>query len=477
MNLLHPSAKPLGWGKSFLWLVLAVACFHAAYTSTKHPAAGLLIFGYAYFLVRLTDQPTVRRAFYFGLTTGFLCYAPQLFFFWRIFNAAAIVLWLMLAFWTGLFAAIVCGSIRRWGKVKAAWLIPIIWTGIEYFRSELYYLKFSWLNIGYALPASFNGAGVFRIGMYGLGFLVFGIIVANFRRRLIFAHLKKMTLIKLILIILFVAILSALFLPSLAEPGPKVTLLPIAGVQMEFPSPGVLPKALNKALAKNPDAQIFVLSEYTLDGRVPDSLKQWCREHARFLVVGGKDPVGADNFYDTAFVVSPNGEIVFKQVKSVPIQFFKDGLPAPKQEVWNSPWGKIGIGICYDLSYTRVTDRLVKQGAQLLIVPTMDVEDWGRHQHELHARVAPVRATEYGIPIFRLASSGISQAVSWNGDVIAKTSFPGSLDILSAQLRLPVRGSLPLDRFLAPLCTGITAVVLLTLLVLTWQDKRARPKS
>jgi len=88
-----------------------------------------------------------------------------------------------------------------------------------------------------------------------------------------------------------------------------------------------------------------------------------------------------------------------------------------------------------------------------------------------------VRAAEYGIPIFRLASSGISQAVSWDGDVIAKTSFPGSLDILSATLRLPPKGSLPLDRFLAPVCVGITAVVLLTLLVLTWQDKRARPKS
>jgi apolipoprotein N-acyltransferase len=370
----------------------------------------------------------------------------------------------------------VCGSIRRWGKTKPAWLIPIIWTGIEYFRSELYYLKFSWLNIGYALPAPFNGAGVFRVGMYGLGFFVFGIIAANSHRRLIFDHLKKMTLIKLILIILFLAILSALFLPSLAEPGPKVTLLPIAGIQMEFPSPGVLPKALDKALAKNPDAQVFVLSEYTLDGPVPDSLKQWCREHSRFLVVGGKDPVGADNFYDTAFIISTTGEIVFKQVKSVPIQFFHDGLPAPKQEVWNSPWGKIGICICYDLSYTRVTDRLVKLGAQLLIVPTMDVEDWGRHQHELHFRVAPVRAAECGIPIFRLASSGISQAVDWNGNVMAKTSFPGSLDILSATFRLPSHGALPLDRYLAPVCTGSTAVVLLMLLVLAWKDRHAAKK-
>ena len=143
----------------------------------KFPAAGLLIFGYAYGLVRLTDQPTVRRAFYFGLATGFLCYAPQLFFFWHIFSAAAIVLWLVLAFWIGLFAAIVCGSIRRWGKVKAAWLIPIVWTGIEYFRSELYYLKFSWLNIGYALP-DFQFAIV--VGMYGVGFFVFAVIAVIF---------------------------------------------------------------------------------------------------------------------------------------------------------------------------------------------------------------------------------------------------------------------------------------------------------
>ncbi len=471
MNIQNPLAKPLGWGKSFLWLMLAVACFHLAYTSSKFPAAGLLIFGYALGLVRLTDQPTVRRAFYFGLATGFLCYAAQLFFFWRIFNAAAIVLWLVLAFWIGLFAAIVCGSIRRWGKVRAAWLIPVIWTGIEYFRSELYYLKFSWLNIGYVFQ-NFSIMPFMSYGMYGAGFFVFAGGALFFCR----PHIKRVVMgwfvVFLVLVVLgacFIQINKGLRI-SYARP---VSQPCIAGVQMEFPSPNVLPKALDKALGKYPDAQILVLSEYTLDGPVPDSLKQWCREHERFLVVGGKDPAGTNDYYNTAFVVSTNGEIVFKQVKSVPIQFFKDGLSAPKQEVWNSPWGKIGICICYDLSYTRVTDRLVEQGAQLLIVPTMDVEEWGRHQHELHSRVAPVRAAEYGIPIFRLASSGISQAITGEGKVIAQTSFPGSVDILSAQLRLPVRGSLPLDRWLAPVCVGITSLVLLTLLVLDWQDRRA----
>jgi apolipoprotein N-acyltransferase len=253
--------------------------------------------------------------------------------------------------------------------------------------------------------------------------------------------------------------------------GPK--RLSLVGIQMEFPPQNMIPKMLDQALAKNPDAPIFVLSEYTLDGGVPEPLKDWCRDNSKFLVVGGKDFVTNDVYFNTAFVVGTNGEIVFKQAKSVPIQFFQDGLPAREQKVWDSPWGKIGICICYDLSYTRVTDELVRQGAQLLIVPTMDVEEWGRHQHELHSRVAPVRAAEYGIPIFRLASSGISQAVASSGRVIAQTPVPGSGEILSAQLWVPRRGALPLDRWLAPFCTLTTGAIVTALLFFAWKEKHA----
>jgi apolipoprotein N-acyltransferase len=368
-----------------------------------------------------------------------------------------------------LFTAIVCGANRHWGKARAMWLIPIVWTGLEYFRSELYYLKFSWLNVGYALPI---GSGLF--GMYGVGLLLFSAVAVFSLWRQI-----KMSLIEVLGILVMGVILFALAHPPFAESkSRRPANLSLVGIQMEFPSPGVIPKALDAALAKHTNAPIFVLSEYTLDGPVPDALKIWCRDHARYLVVGGKAPAGTNDFYDTAFVVGTNGDIVFEQGKAVPIQFFRDGLPAPGQRVWDSPWGKIGFCVCYDLSYTRVTDELVRQGAQLLIVPTMDVIDWGRHQHELHARVAPVRAAEYGLPIFRLASSGISQAVSGGGRVIATAPMPGNGDILAAQLRLPSRGTLPLDRWLAPLCTalctGITALVLAWLLLFAWKDRRMK---
>jgi apolipoprotein N-acyltransferase len=468
MNASKSSAKTLSWKKSLLWLALAVICFQIAYSFIKIPATSLFIFGYVYFLIQLTNQPTVRRAFYFGLAVGFANAAGQAFFFWNIFSAAAIVLWLVFGFWIGLFTAISCGCIRRWGGSKAVWLIPFIWTGTEYFRSELYYLRFSWLNIGYVCGT------LWPLGMYGAGFAVVCMVLLYFRAD----YIKRVGIHLVIIFSIFVFIMvwgAPRMAPPALLPG-NVGLLKVVGIQLEFPPENVVTEVLNQASKKNPDAPLFVLSEYTLDGPVPGSLRNWCREHSKYLVVGGKDIVTNSVYYDTAFVVDTNGEIVFKQAKCVPIQRFKDGLPAKKQEIWNSPWGKIGFCICCDLSYTRVTDELVKQGAQLLIVPSMDVEDWGRQEHILHSRVAPVRASEYRIPIFRVASSGISQAVLSEGKVVASTGMPARGEIFSAVLPLPAQGMLPFDRFFAPLCVIVTAVVLAILLCLNWKDGRLNKK-
>ncbi len=89
----------------------------------------------------------------------------------------------------------------------------------------------------------------------------------------------------------------------------------------------------------------------------------------------------------------------------------------------------------------------------------------------MHTRVAPVRAAEYGIPIFRLASSGISQAVARDGTVVAQAPMPGNGAFLAATLRLPARGSLPLDRYLAPICSVISAVVTAALLIFARKSK------
>jgi len=233
---------------------------------------------------------------------------------------------------------------------------------------------------------------------------------------------------------------------------------------MEFPAPLEVPAALDKLLDNHREAELFVLSEYTFDGPIPERVKAWCRKQKKYLIAGGKDPIDdGTEFFNTAFVVDPDGEIVFRQVKSVPIQFFKDGRPALEQKLWESPWGKLGLCVCYDLSYRSVTDELIRQGAQAIIAPTMDVADWGGYQHRLHARVAPVRAAEYGLPIFRVCSSGISQLIDGAGSVVASAPFPGEQAAISGPLELVRRGHLPLDHWLAPLASFVTAAIVLWL--------------
>jgi hypothetical protein len=149
----------------------AVACFHAAYTPAHSGLLAFAVVGYVICLVQLARLRTTRQSFYTGLAVGFACFAPQLESFWRIFGAFAIALWLVLAFWIALFLALAQLALARFGFKRGALLLPFLWTGLEYFRSELYYLKFSWLNVGYAFTET--SFALFRsLGMYGVGFIL-----------------------------------------------------------------------------------------------------------------------------------------------------------------------------------------------------------------------------------------------------------------------------------------------------------------
>ncbi len=452
-------------------LAIGIVSFHLAYSFR---GCSFLILVYLYALSALARQRTSRRAFYFGLTAGLLAYAPQLSCFYAIFGWTAIALWLVLAFWIGLFGLLARLCLVQFGPRWATALIPFIWTGLEYFRSEVYYLRFSWLNAGYAFSEHVQVLPFGVFGVYGFGFLLMLVAAAlNFLTMNRNADADGRTLegardtrtwasaLRRVIAGGLVA-LSILGIWTNFSPGVVNTAhtggVAVAGVQMEFPGDPQVINALDKLKQEHPEASLLVLSEYTFTDALPEMVKKWCRKNERFLIVGGKDFVGETAFFDTAFVIDLHGEIVFRQAKSVPIQFFNDGLPAREQKLWDSPWGKIGICICYDLSYTRVTDALVRLGAQALIVPTMDMVDWGRRQHELHGRIAPTRAAEYGLPIFRVASSGISQLVDAAGVVRASAPFPGEDATIAGWLDIGRAGRVPLDRVFAKACVLVTAL-------------------
>ena len=433
----------------WLWAAIAVLSFHAAYAWSK---TGFFVCVYLFALVQLARANSWRKAFYAGLAVGVAIGAVKLAFFWRIFSAGAIALWLVYAIWIGLFAALGRVCLKKAGTPFGWITLPFIWCGLEYFRSELYYLRFSWLSPAMAFGLTPQQVPLHDVGVYGLSFLLMGIACGA---AFLWQDSRSKAAAVLIAGVCGLWLWASLSRPS-EQPSAQVQ---IAGVQMEFPTEQEVLVRLNELIRKYPQAQLLVLSEYTFSEPIPEKILKWCQEKAKYLIVGGKEPVSG-NFYNTAFVISPEGKIVFRQAKSVPIQFFKDGLPAPEQRVWDSPWGKIGICICYDLSYSKVTDKLVQLGAKALVVPTMDVADWGQRQHELHARIAPLRAAEYGVPVFRVASSGISQAIDQKGCVRATAPFLGEGAMLSTTLEIGAAGRRPLDRWLAPLATVATGLLI-----------------
>ncbi len=449
-------ARALGFSGLLLWILIAALAFHLAYASAN---ACFFVVLYLFALLRLAQADKWRTAFYSGLAVGVLIAAGHLDFFWRLFSAGAMALWLVYAVWLGLFVAIARLCWLAFGPKRAWLLVPFVWIGLEYSRSELYYLRFSWLNPAYAFAEVPRLLPFHRAGIYGVDFLL--VTIASIAA----VCWKKSRVRSLAALVSGAAVICICALVGGEKASPVHARVRISGVQMEFPTENEVVSALNALLSQYPDTELVVLSEYTFTEPIPTKVKDWCRQNNRYLIVGGEDPAAHDNFYDTAFVIGPSGDIVFRQAKSVPIQFFKDGLPAAKQELWDSPWGRFGLCICYDLSYRRVTDRLVKLGAQALIVPTMDVLDWGKRQHELHARIAPLRAAEYGIPIFRVASSGISQSVDATGRTVSMAPCPGQDATLSDTVEIRGAGRLPADRWLAPLGTGLTAVLIVWLLV------------
>ena len=488
----------------------AVGAFQAAFV---FPALWWLVLGYLGCLFELRRLSTPRQAFYVGLLIGLGVYVPQMRFLGDIFKAAAIPLWLILSLFHAAFLLVLNRVEVRWGDRAASLLLPVLWCGIEYLRSEVWWLRFAWFTAGECWPPGLAPQVLQRLGIYGLGL---GFAYAAGQGAMLISATDRMARRRAgVGVLSACAVFAGVALsPSRPDPG-AIRPIQVAGIQLEFPALPDLLKGLDTLTRSHPEAELLMLSEYSLEGPPPKALKNWCQRNRKWLVVGGKQPIEApapdamaptvmtpamagtngtataaplsasglpwfqpnapkERFYNTAFVISTNGEVVFQQAKSRPIQFFADGEPAPSQTVWDSPWGKLGIAICYDASYRQVMDGLVRQGSIGLLIPTMDVEHWGAYEHGLNARMAVIRAAEYGVPVFRIASSGISQIINRDGHETATAPFPGQGESLAGTLELRSSGgSIPPDAWLAPVCMTATGVVLLGLGIGAWRDRRA----
>jgi predicted amidohydrolase len=141
-----------------------------------------------------------------------------------------------------------------------------------------------------------------------------------------------------------------------------------------------------------------------LDDEVPKRLRGLAGE-LRIWLVGGSFPErisGDPRVHNTSIVCSPDGEIaaVYRKIHLFDVdlaahgggRFLESAAVAPGAEVVvaPTPFGGIGLSVCYDLRFPELYREHVARGARFLVVPSAFARETGRDHWEVLLRARAI---------------------------------------------------------------------------------------
>ncbi len=312
-------------------------------------------------------------------------------------------------------------------------LLPFTFTAQEILRCEgLDRYRVAYLAFGYSQSHNLWIAQIASIG--GVYLVTFALLAVNSSLAHLINHRSLRGLIPL------GAVSTSLILLAFLSQPPDYTnekTLPVACVQAEDLTQDEFVDLTRTALEANTQPAIVVLPEHTIYDIADEhhqtiaSLAELAGKHQAYICVGAHTPAAPGSpcpFDNTCLLINPSGNIQGAQPKAVPVPFFiEDGNPATSHQVVDTPYGKIGMCICYDATFTDIPRRLVNNHAELLLVPVMDPQHWPQQQCYLHADMATFRSIELRRSAVRAASSGVSQIVWPDGSIqSARTRAQGA---------------------------------------------------
>lgn len=163
----------------------------------------------------------------------------------------------------------------------------------------------------------------------------------------------------------------------------------------------VLPESF--ALMGMTDAEQVEISEEQGQGRIQEFLSAQAKEN-QVWIIAGTLPIKSENankVYAACFVYNDKGEQVSRYDK---IHLFDVYLEATSETyhesetldagenivVIETPFGKVGLAICYDLRFPELFRQLVLQGAEIIVVPSAFTASTGKAHWELLLRARAV---------------------------------------------------------------------------------------
>jgi predicted amidohydrolase len=197
-----------------------------------------------------------------------------------------------------------------------------------------------------------------------------------------------------------------------------------------------------------------------IDGPSSQAIAEACRETGAHAVAGFIEKDGS-NFYNAAMLAGPNG--IIGGYRKVHLPFLGvDRFLTPGDKpfrVFDLPFGRIGINICYDASFPEAARALKLLGAELIILPT----NWPTGAWRTAEFIINARACENHLNFAAVNRCGVergwefigrSKVVDYNGDTLGEASREGEemliieVDLQEADKNkiVNVAGSYEIDR-------------------------------
>ena len=165
-----------------------------------------------------------------------------------------------------------------------------------------------------------------------------------------------------------------------------------------------------------------------VDGRSAQAIADVCRQTKAYAIVGFIEADG-DKFYNAAMLIGPDGVVgTYRKVHLPYIGIDRFLTPGDRPfQVFDLPFGKVGVNICYDISFPEPARALKLMGAELIALIT----NWPTAAWRSPQFVANTRALENHIfyaAVDRVGRErgwdfiGRSKVIDCNGDTLAEAS-------------------------------------------------------
>ena len=165
-----------------------------------------------------------------------------------------------------------------------------------------------------------------------------------------------------------------------------------------------------------------------IDGPSSKAIADACNETGTHAVVGFIEKDGS-SFYNAAMLVGPDG--VIGNYRKVHLPFLGvDRFLTPGDKpfrVFELPFGRIGINICYDASFPEAARALKLLGAELIVLPT----NWPTGAWRTAEFIINARACENHLNFVAVNRCGVERGwefigrtklVDYNGDTLGEAS-------------------------------------------------------